>query len=157
MTRSKHTVAMEVKYGRFIFRIEDWKPSYSFSTNTTQFNRGAYWEHTSLALTDTCISPRKHEGRKGILNIIGDREYIHPLTTHEDDGKKRLGVGTLTMRGQETSYLGSLPWDAMMGIMPLLCSNAFRFIRLDGDTLYRGRARIRTISFEHEVDPEDLD
>jgi len=63
----------------------------------------------------------------------------------KDDGRNPLDVGNRTMQGKEASYLGSLPWDAMT-----------RLIRFDGEALYRGRARMRTVSFEREIDPEDL-
>ncbi len=108
-TKKAKRSRQRVEYRSFTFRILDWKPSYSFSTQLSRFGPGPYWEHTSLILTGSCVSPRKFDGREGPLTILGQRDYVGPLMTHDDDGRGRLGVGGLTLRGEKTDFLGSMP------------------------------------------------
>lgn len=143
-------------YGSFVFKVDAWRPTYSFSSTPSPLNQGAYWDHLALTIRGACISPKERADRIGDLILLGDRRFVHPLMTGQDDGRDPTGVGTLTMRGKETSYLGSIPWDAMTSILPLLTSGDLKLIRFDGEALYRGRARIRSISFEREIGPVTL-
>jgi hypothetical protein len=63
-----------------------------------------------------------------------------------------MGIGTLTMRGNQSSYLGSIPFDAALPIPGLVLSGGYRFIYLAGEPVRNGTARIQFISFYHEYD-----
>jgi len=64
-------------------------------------------------------------------------------------------VGSLTVWGENTSYLGSLPHDAFWHLAALLLRNHIQMIALHGETLYKGNAKILTLHFEREIDMEE--
>lgn len=61
----------------------------------------------------------------------------------------------LTMRGEQSSYLGSLPYDAAWRLSPVILTGGFRYIYLHGSAMYRGIAQIHSIGFYEEFDVED--
>ncbi len=64
------------------------------------------------------------------------------LSPQEKEGSKRWSQSTR---------------DAMWSVASMLSSGDFRYVRLDGDALYRGKSLIRYISFENEIDPDDIE
>ena len=65
------------------------------------------------------------------------------------------GLGTLTMRGERSQYLGAIPFDSVWHVSAMMISGDFRFICLHGATMFRVSARINSISFYREFDVED--
>ncbi|KRC80209.1 hypothetical protein ASE13_14465 [Sphingomonas sp. Root241] len=60
------------------------------------------------------------------------------------------------MRGDQSSYLGSLPLDAALPIPALIQSGGYKFIYLAGEPVRYGSASIRYISFYHDYDVNEL-
>ncbi len=103
-----------------------------------------------------CLFPPKLAGRDTRFVILGDRQLEKSLRTQQAATTKTYGIGTLTMRGQQSSYLGSIPYDAAWRIGLMVASEAFRFIYLHGEALFRGSARIRSMHFYQTFDLDEL-
>lgn len=155
--RRRRSRAPVIDYRTYIFRIASWEPSYSFALNEGRFGHGPYWEHVELVLSGECLAPFKVAGRIGKLTFLGNREEARALEQPPDSDWKPLCVGTFTVRGDRTEYLGSLPLDALWGLVAVLPSGALQYVDMYGERLRYGSARIRSISFCREIDPDDLE
>jgi len=153
--RKRRRRPREPEYQSYIFRIEDWEPSYMFALNRSRHFEGPYWEHLDLSLEGVFLSPDKAKDRRASLKLLADRRETRAVTDPESCDWKPLCVGTLTIRGDRTDYLGSLPYDAMWGLIGLLSCGAIRMLDFHGQALYRGEAKIETMHFARDIDPED--
>lgn len=87
---------------------------------------------------------------------MGERDHTVDLIRPGEATRKPTGIGSLTMRGEQSSYLGSLPLDAALAIPALIQSGGYRFIYLAGEPVRYGSASIRYISFYHDFDVDEL-
>jgi len=99
--------------------------------------------------------PPKLAGRETQFTVIGDREYTQALVQPPRDCTAANGIGTLAMRGGESQYLGSLPFDVLMAIGPCVLTGGLQFMALVGPPLFRGSTRITRMSFLKDADPND--
>lgn len=141
----------------YIFRIASWEPAYHLAVNDGRLHPGPYWEHAAIELTGECLAPAKVAGRTGRLTFMGRREQSRELEQPPDSDWKPLGVGTLTIRGERTEFLGSIPFDALWGLIAVLPTGTLRFVDLYGERQRYGGAKIRSIRFCRELDPDDLE
>jgi hypothetical protein len=144
-------------YLTYALRIASWEPSYMFALNDTRFHQGPYWEHAELKLSGECLAPAKLAGRTAKLTLLGDRRDKQMLEEPPQSDWKPLGVGSVTSRGDQTEFLGSIPIDALWGLISALASGTVQFVDMYGERLRYGSARLRSISFCRELDPEDLE
>lgn len=154
--RKRRSRAPAIDYRSYVFRIVSWEPSYSFALNDGPLHDGPYWEHVQLVLTAECLAPSKMAGRISTFTFLGNREEARALNQPPNSDWRPLCVGSLTVRGDRTEYLGSLPVDSLWGLVSALPSGTLQFLDMHGERLRYGSARIRSIRFEREVDPEDL-
>ena len=126
-----------------------------FGLNRSRYFEGPYSEYLDIALKGVFLSPEKAKDRRATLRVLADRRETHAVTDPASCDWEPLCVGTLTIRGDRTDYLGSLPYDAMWGLIGLLSQGAIRMLDLHGRALYRGKAEIETMHFAHDIDPED--
>lgn len=142
----------------YCVEILDWELPYSYSVN---FNKklieGPYWEHMDLRLIGKMAHPEKLTDENMEVVIIGDRRQVSMLEKPEDYQEfEPHSVGVLTIRGKQSEFLGSIPFDILNTISFLLQSGEIKFLVLHGHGLYRGKAEIRSIKFSRDVDPEEL-
>lgn len=141
----------------YIIEIIDWEIPYSFSLNHRKiFSSGPFREHTSLNLTGRIIQPENLKDRTIPITMIGDRDKVSMVQGDE----KYLSfepkcVGTLTIRGAHSDYLGSLPFDVLPTLCFLLQAGKIKILALTGKVLYRGTADITSVHFEKEFISED--
>lgn len=138
----------------YLFRIESLHSHYSFSCGS-RFAITEYDEALQPEMDTVCLAPQKLSGRQTRFALIGNRQLERDLWMQKSAPKNENGVGTLTMRGEQANYLGSIPYDALWRIQPLILSKGIRFIYLHGAAMFRGEARIRSIAFYDEFDPDD--
>lgn len=143
------------EYQSYIFRIEEWEPSYSFGLNHSRHFEGPYLEHLHLALKGVFLSPDKAKDRHASLTVIADRQETRAVADPADYDRKPRCVGSLTIRGSYSNFLGSLPYDAMWGLVGLLSCGSIRMLNLGGPALFRGEALIETMSFARDIDPDE--
>ncbi len=111
---------------------------------------GPYWEHVDLKLSGRLIHPEKFKDRALQLSFLSSRNMV---LTMQDPIKYRsepLAVGELVLRGQQSSFLGSIPQDVLPFLCHLIDAGKIKFVMLGGPSLYGGRSAIRSISFEKE-------
>lgn len=142
-------------YQSFYIQIEDSAPDYSFALNASKHTVGPYWEHLEATLTGAFLSPDRLRGFRVQLVFLGQREDQSKLEQPAESDWKPRNVGVLDIRGARREFLGSLPYDALWGLLHALSSGVFRIVHLYG-ILGRGRAEIRSVNFARDVDPEDL-
>lgn len=87
---------------------------------------------------------------------MGERDHAADLIRPDEATRKPIGIGSLTMRGEQLSYLGSLPLDAAFPIPALIQFGGYKFIYLAGEPVRHGSATIRYISFYHDFDVDEL-
>ncbi len=141
----------------YLFEIVDIAPTYSFHVGNDRFEPGAYGEHLHIELTAKCLRPRKFEGRETAFVFIGTRELIAETQAIPRTGAYPNGVGTLTFRGKQSDYLGSLPYDAANTLPLMVLAAGYKFIYLSGPRMFRGSSRIGSSSFYRHFDPNDLE
>jgi hypothetical protein len=142
-------------YQSFYIQIDDFKPDYSFALNASKHTVGLYWEHLEATLAGAFLSPDRLKGNCVKLVFLGRREDQSKLEQPAESDWKPRNVGVLDIRGARREYLGSLPYDALWGLLHALSSGALRIVHLYG-ILERGRVEIRSVNFARDVDPEDL-
>jgi hypothetical protein len=156
MSRVKGRKSRPVQnYQSFYIQLEESSPSYSFALNASKYTVGPYWEHLETTLTGAFLSPDRLKGLRVPLVFLGRREDQSKLEQPTDSDWKPRNVGVLTIRGARREFLGSLPYDALWGLLHALSSGAFRIVHLYG-ILERGRAEIQSVNFERDVDADDL-
>lgn len=139
----------------YLFQIEKLRSHYSVSGGS-KFQPTAYDEYLQPNLEAVCLFPSKLKDREVQFTLIGDRQIEQDLWMQKPAPKNENGVGTLTMRGAQSRYVGSMPYDALWRIQPLILAGGIRFIYLHGAAMFRGEARIGLIGFYDEFDLDDL-
>ena len=145
------------KFQSFVFEIVTWEPEYHFALNSSKWPPGPFWEHCELTFHCTLLIPSKLTGRNVVLRILGDRSEMAAVQRPGEVTSTPVAIGGLTLRGQQSDYLGSVPFDALWGVMAMLAANRVRYITLHGEALSRGRARIRSIGFHPTFSAEDYE
>lgn len=142
----------------YVIEIIDWDFSYMLSVNNNKkFLDGPYWEHTDLEMRGNIVYPEKLVGKEINVTIMADRMKARIMAKPEDyDQFEPKAVGGLTIRGKQSEYLGSVPFDAYQTLCPMLSAGKIKYLVLHGHALYRGDADIRSISFQEHYGPEDI-
>lgn len=153
-TRSSK-VSKAVQFESYLLEIEGLDVDYSLSANgDSTFSQNGLVEHQHFTIRSRLLSPKRFAGREVAVTLIGDRERDTLLSGPEIDVRFEA-VGSLTLRGTRSTYLGTLPSTALWGLVPALSSGIVRYITLFGSPLHRGAARISTFSLQSTYDPED--
>jgi len=100
------------EYQSYIFRVDNPEVSYSLAIDRGKWAEGPYREHPELNVRRTMVMPERLQGRQGTLTFLGDRRITNELERPIESRLKPIAVGSLTVWGENTSYLGSLPHDA---------------------------------------------
>lgn len=140
----------------YLFEIVGVSPTYSFHVGMQRLEPGAYGEHLHIELRAKCLRPRQFEGRLTEFTFIGDRDFIAATQTRHAGERAPNGVGSLTMRGKQSDYLGTLPYDAAANLALMILAGGYRYIYLGGPAVYRGTSRISSSSFYRQYNPDDL-
>jgi hypothetical protein len=140
----------------YLFAIETMRPDYSFGLGDPRFDRGVYSEHAHTEIMATCLVPQKLSGRETRFILIGDRSITAETNDPDRVVQSATGVGTLTMRGSRSEYLGCFPFDVLLALAPSILAGGLKFIYLSGPALSHGSSRIRCISFWREADPSQF-
>ena len=138
----------------YLFEIKEIIPDYSFGVAHSRFDQGAFGEYAHTEITAICVVPQKLSGRETRFLLIGDRRITQELNKPGSETPWN-GIGTLTMRGTRSEYLGSFPLDVLIGLAPLIQAEWLRFITLSGPQLRHGSSRISHFRFVKHADPDD--
>jgi hypothetical protein len=138
----------------YLFEIVQLHSHYSFARGG-RLTPTAFAEYLHPEIDATCLTPEKLSGRSTRFTLIGNRRLEYDLWMQTRAPEHEAGVGTLTMRGGQSSYLGVLPYDATWRLSPVILSGGFRDIYLHGAALHRGTAGIHSIGFYEEFDLDD--
>ena len=155
MPRRKKTQVTE--FQSFVFEIVTWEPEYHFALNSSKWPPGPYWEHCELTCQCTLLIPSKLTGRHVMVRVLGDRGEMTAVQRPAEVTSPPVAIGGLTLRGQQSDYLGSIPFDAFWGVTAMLAANRVRYITLHGEVLSGGRTRIRSIGFQPNFNAEDYE
>lgn len=140
----------------YVIEIEDWSLSYSFSLDRhNKMSAGPYWEHTSLEMKGTFAHPETLAKPIQVI-ILGDREKTSALERPEEFRYEPKAVGGLTVRGTESEFLGSVPFDAIQTLCQILQARKLKYLVLSGQVLYRGSADIFSMRFQEHFSSEDI-
>lgn len=138
-------------YGEII----DWDVDYSLMVGRFDPHPQPYHEHLTLKVMLRLIFPTVLAGDVIDMHILGSRDDDRELAADQRGEFLPLVVGTLTVRGEGRSYLGGLPYTAIMGLLPVLESRRIRMMTLHGQKLRRGKAQITSMSLVRQIDPAD--
>lgn len=138
-----------------MLEIERLDVDYSLSANgDSRFSRNDLVEHQHFTIRSRLLSPKRFEGREVAVTLIGKREQDILPSRLEIDVRLEA-VGSLTLRGIRSTYLGTVPSTALWGLVQALSFGIARYITLSGLPLHRGAARISTFSLQSTYDPDD--
>lgn len=154
-TKKKQRLVSQEEYCTFIVEIIDWELPYSFSINhNDKYDSAPYSEYLHMHLKGLLREPKKLGGKELDITIIGDRSLIlEKKNSLPPDIPNR--VGTVTMRGESRSFIGSLPFDSLPIIACLLESKRAKYLELHGRTPFRGNAATSEVHFLKSYNPED--
>jgi hypothetical protein len=137
------------------FEIEDWEVNYAISVgDDPRFSRGPYSEHLRLELVARMIEPERFKDRRVHFTILGQREIDIAINTDDVRRGPAVHMGTLSMRGDRSDYLGVMPASAVWGLVPALEAGRIKVIHMTGTILHHGSSSIRWISFDRQFDEE---
>ena len=154
LRKAKHRVKKE--YCTFIVEIKDWEMTYLFSLDRgNMFSEGPYMEFPHLEIKGVIRQPEKYAGKEMSATFMGDREMFPRISDRSHPERKPLGVGSLTLRGENRQYLGSLPHDSLPTIVNLLEYKRIQFFHLHGLIPHRGHTLISSVRFFRNYNPED--
>ena len=140
----------------FLFKIESISPDYSFGLGNPRFDRGAYSEHAHTEIVAACLAPKRFAGRATTFTLLGSRDIAEELRQPDRAFQQPRGVGTLTMRGNRSEYLGSLPLDALLSLTHPIIAGGLAYISLAGFREHGTSAiRVNYVAFRREVDLDD--
>jgi hypothetical protein len=155
--RTKRKKPARQKECTYVIEIEDWSLSYSLSLDRHgKISIGPYWEHTSLEMKGRFLYPETLAKQVQVI-ILGDREKISALEKPEDYRYEPKAVGGLTIRGKESEFLGSVPFDAIQVLCLLLQTMKLKYLILSGQVLYRGSADIFSMHFQELFSSKDIE
>lgn len=139
----------------FLFEIKMVAPDYSFGSAHPPYNRGYLAEYAHTEIDAVCLIPRKFAGRATRFILLGDRAVSCELNDPREQERPWNGVGTLTMRGSRSKYLGTVPFDALLALSPVIAAGTLRFIYMSGAPLRHGSAHIDYFALKRNADPDD--
>jgi hypothetical protein len=140
----------------YVIEIEDWNLSYSLSLDRYgKMSAGPYWEYTSLEMKGTFVHPETLAKPIQVI-ILGDRDKISALEKPEEYRYEPKAVGGLTVRGTESEFLGSVPFDAIQTLCQILQVRKLKYLVLSGQVLYRGSSDIFSMHFQEYFSSEDI-
>ena len=145
--------ANEPEYQTFTFLAENCKTSYSIMALGNPKLERSMPDYLHLSVKGVFLAPARAKGRQCTLNFLADRGLEQLLLEADRDGFSSLGL--LTIRGDRTDFLGSLPYDAVWPLSRLLSVGEIKLIQLHGPALRYGRSHITSLHFEREIHPED--
>ena len=154
--RTKRKKAAKREECTYVIEIEDWNLSYSLSLDRHgKMSAGPYWEHTSLEMKGIFVHPETLAKPIQVI-ILGDREKISALERPEEYRYEPKAVGGLTVRGTESEFLGSVPFDAIQTLCQILQVRKLKYLVLSGQVLYRGSTDIFSMHFQEHFSSEDI-
>lgn len=87
---------------------------------------------------------------------MGERELDIMLDGPDDNDQTSVSVGSINLRGERREFILSVPLSAHWGIIQLLAVGKTRILNLNGEKLRYGNARITSIHFQYDIDPDDI-
>lgn len=139
----------------YLFKIGGIHPDYSFGTAHPPYEHGTLSEYAHTEIQAECLVPKRLSGRSTRITLLGDRGLTRSLAATPKPAEPISGIGTLTMRGSQSEYLGSLPFDALLALAPLILARGLRYIYMSGPPLWHGSSRITYMAFKQIADPAD--
>lgn len=140
--------AKRAEYETYLFRILAIEPSYLLSSRETAISPSDTGEYLHPEIRAVCEFPAKLKGRETRMTFLASRTML-------EEECRGHGLGALTMRGERSEYLGSIPMDIAISLPSTIAVGGYRWIHLHGETLKHGTARIKSVGFFHDVDPDD--
>lgn len=155
MPKRSKKMAVE-SYDSYPVKILDWQTKYSLHLNKPPvLHLGPLWEYGNIDIQGELIAPEKVEGRNISIVLLADRKEDLVLAEPKKYDAEWSGVGSLSSRGNNIDYLGSVPFSAFEFILNMLQAGKFKYIILHGKSLRYGKANITSISFSEDFAPDD--
>jgi hypothetical protein len=143
-------------YESYSVRIIDWKVDYSLRLDKDgSISGGPFWEHCRLELQGKFLGPKKLEGRGVTITLLGSRSLDEEIAKPDSINYEPLGVGGLTVRGKDATYIGSLPHKSFAIVLTMLQAGKIKYVIFNGTTLRYGSASIKGLTLTGEFDPDD--
>lgn len=147
----------KIEYEDFLLEVIDWHCFYSISLGRAFRGDDPYLEHQGMEVDCRIIAPSRFKGKLLFTRLISSRHMDDALNDPDTAKYEPLCVGSLTIRGKTSAYLGSLPQTTFILLIQLLSLERIRFISFHGEKLRYGSANISNISFDWTYEPEDYD
>lgn len=141
-------------YDEYLFEIEGKTSSYSLGSGVPRYETGLYSQYWHMEFPSLCLAPAKVAGRQTNVLIIAQRVFfVRPK--YVEESWRPLGVAHLTMRGSRSDVSCSVPYDAAWGIANSIATGFFKYLRMSGERLSRGKAHMSYLTFAASYDRRD--
>jgi len=142
----------------YVIEALDWDFDYSLRLDPNRkVSAGPCWEYTSLILRGRFIKPQILAGKDVKVILLGSREIAFAMKKPLEVDWEPKSIGGLTVTKSQAEYLCYVSFDAFQLIISSLAAGKIRYITLYGETLYRCRASIKSVSFESSYSTEEDD
>lgn len=148
----------------YYIQIDSWKPEVGLSLDNGRFFYGPYWEHYGIEIDGRFLAPQtvrklQVRGVSVSVGLSGDRRISELLAQSQKEivSEKAHSVGMIMGLKKSSSPWTSLraPYEQITPITIMLINKEVRFIRMRGDALLRGDARIDSWDMLRALDPDD--
>lgn len=140
----------EELYESYAIKLFDWRLDYSFSAHKDSRWFDPLSDYSSLEIDGEFLEPEKVKGRQLTLSFLANRELDEVIEDPSKLERDPVSIGSLTSRGKQSSYLGSLPFKAFPIVISMLENDKCQGILLHGTKLRYGSASIRSLHFVDE-------
>lgn len=145
--------AKQQSYCAYCIEIKGWKPSYLFSmARGFQSRPGPYSEYATIEAHGVIVYPKKYEARSIEFYISGDRNISEIIMDPKMPYEKPHGVGHLVLRGKQSQFFCSVPFDVFPMVVTGFHDEDIRYVSISAEPLHYGQSTITSVCFDKVVD-----
>lgn len=140
----------------YLLEVDDVEYEYSLYLNHDPQSARPYVEYCHPKIYGKLLQPTIKQISRGIITLMPDRDMDALLLRDARCPYEPRAIGHLETRSGELNGFISLPFSALLLLLPALKSGDIREILMSGDKLKYRKALVKSISFSRHFDPEEI-
>lgn len=136
--------------------VDDVEYYYSLHLHHDSESMQPYMEYCHPKVFGKLLQPSIKQISRAIITLMGDRDMDTLLLPDAKSRYKPRAIGHMETRSGELSGFVSLPFSALIFLLPALKSGSIREIMMSGDKLRYRHALVKSVSFSRHFDPDEI-
>jgi len=136
--------------------VDDVEYHYSLHLHHDPESIQPYTEYCHPKVFGKLLRPTIKQISRAIITLMADRDMDSLLLPDAKPSYKPRAIGHVETRSGELNGFVSLPFSALILLLPALKSGSIREIMMSGDKLRYRHALVKSISFSRHFDPDEL-